>query len=212
MIFSKELGCALEVAAKSVNVRIVCPDNVKPFGIVGHDCVINGGTIDLFFNQLYSGNTKKLLLNVEVPEMKPDSKMEIAKVSLNYGNPSGDAKSSLNASVTVTFSGEEKKVKESVNMKVVEDYAVMQNAVAKDEAIKKADRGKMKEASMLLRQSAEKMNAVAAETKNAEMAAQAQQSLKQADELEKKDTIRPEARKELKGQSYQMRNSQMFKQ
>ena len=67
LIFEKELGSALAVAAKDVRLRIVCPPGITPKGILGHECRIHGQEIELDFNQIYAGHSKVLILQVGLP-------------------------------------------------------------------------------------------------------------------------------------------------
>lgn len=212
MIFAKELGSALEVAAKSVRLRIECPEGVRPFGIIGHEAAVRDNAIELHFNQLYGGNARKLLLNVEIPGMAADARLDLAKVFLEYSTPDETARLEERAAVAVGFSGEAAVVSQSLNRAVAADLAVMQNAVAKEEAVRSADAGDLKKAAEILRVAAEKVKAVAVETQDEALLAEAEAGLQASQELEVQEDLAPAFRKQLKGESYQQRNSQKFMQ
>ena len=65
-IFSAELGDVLSVTAKKITLIVECPEGVKPLSIIGRDGRITGQRVEIFLNQLYGGQEKYALLELEV--------------------------------------------------------------------------------------------------------------------------------------------------
>jgi Ca-activated chloride channel family protein len=217
MIFAKELDSALVVVAKAVKLRIQCPEGIKPFGIIGYDCKINGSSIDMLFNQLYGGNSKTLLLQVEVPSKNSDEIINLASVSVKYRDPRSDVEISAFGEASVSFSGVKEKVEKSRNVEVLEDYAMKQNAALKEEAIRQADSGDMSAASATMRKSAENLKTISKLGGNIGLMKEAEKAEKDAEEMEVQaeagaKNLDSNVRKKLKKESYQEINDQKFKQ
>ena len=214
-IFSKELGAALQVAAKSIRVKIVCPEGVKPKGILGHECRINGNTIEMTFNQVYSGHEKSLILQLETPP-KPDGASEqLATVMLDYASIADNREQRIQKQIVAAYSASDKVVATNLNKKVQAEVAVQQSAVMRDEALKQADKGNFEAAKNTLQQAAQKLESTARETGNAELKKQADTLYERQNELDKsKDDAQQYnvSRKRIRGESYQMKNSQVYQQ
>jgi Ca-activated chloride channel family protein len=215
MIFSKELGSALQVAAKSLNLRIKCPAGIKPQGILGHECKINGNSIDLYFNQVYGGHGKSLILQVEVPPEKAQQTLEIANVELAYKDATNGFSRSANKKVEASFSASNEAVTKSINKAVMDEVAIQQSAVIKEKAIKEADKGDFKKAQQLLDESKKILKKTAEITGNVRLEKKMEQVEEEKSDLKKSQTnmdYYSNTRKKIKGRSYQDRNSQMYKQ
>lgn len=215
LIFEKELGSALAVAAQGVTVRIICPEGVKPRGILGHECRIDGQAVELKFNQIYAGHDKVLILQLEVPPQPVAEKVEIAEVKLEYLTANAGAAVHLARNVQVGFSANRETVEKSVNQEVSADVALQKSAVLREAAVEAADAGDFARAKRQLQQAHHELASKARATGNQEVAAAA---AKLADESRKMEQA-PAApaqykqlRKELKGRAYQERNRQSFRQ
>jgi Ca-activated chloride channel homolog len=210
-IFSKELGSALKVAAKAIRVRIICPDGVKPQGILGHECRIDGNSIEINFNQVYGGHEKALVLQVEVPAKKAGVKADIARVEVDYSGLEGKSKHRVVDAVSAIFSSDEKIVAKNINLNVQEDVAVQQGAMLREKAVEQADKGDFVSAKQSLNQAAVILNKAAEATGNEELKDQAEEVKKSSQKL-KPGSSYNKSRKKLKGSSFQYRNTQIYNQ
>lgn len=215
LIFEKELGSALAVAAKSVKIRIVCPQGVTPKGILGHECKINGQEIELDFNQIYAGHSKVLILQVGLPAAKSGEEKLVAAVRMNYLDNVLNREFSADRRVQLAFAADKVKVERSLNKTVSADVALQQSAVLREKALKEADKGNyqasqliMQDASTLLKHNAAVTNAPAVR-KEAEIAREETRKLEKAKAA---PSSYNQVRKEIIGNSFQIRNSQMYKQ
>jgi len=215
LIFSKELGSALKVAAKSIRVRITCPEGVRPKGILGHECRINGNTLEMDFNQVYRGHEKSLILEVEAPPRPDGAGEELATVEVNCTAADGSSADRLQHRIIASFTADRSRVASNINRKVQADIAVQQGAVLREAALKDADAGNFGAAQEKLKTAAQNINAAAAATGDAGLKKQAEALTKRQDELSQSrnnPTLYKEVRKKTKGESYQYRNAQIYNQ
>lgn len=213
MIFSRELGSTLKVAAKSLILHIEFPEGVKPQGILGHNYKINDNRMDVFFNQVYGGHEKSLMLQVLIPPEQARKTLELASLRLDYEDAVNGGKHSARDAVKASFSGDPTEVKESVNPAVVKDYLLQNNAVVKQKAIIEADKGNWQAARKMLQKSAVELKKTAEKTGNKELEKEAKRNLDHARQMEDNSKAGVfKNRKKLKGESYQEINSQMYQQ
>ncbi|MCP4672778.1 MAG: VWA domain-containing protein [Desulfobacula sp.] len=207
-IFAAELGDVLNVVAKKVTITITLPDNVKPLNIIGREGRIRGNKIELYMNQLYGNQEKYALIEVDIPESKPGSRIKIAHADVVYDNPFTQTKEKSTGVSYASFSSDPEKVAKSANIDVVREYQLNLNAMAQEKAIKLSDKGNKKEAVKELKQSAARLKQMGTLYKDQEM-------LQEADDIESRaDTIESQgmskkSRKILRTKSYQMKNQQL---
>lgn len=214
MIFSKELGGALKVYAKGIKIRINCQEGVKPRGIIGRDCRVDGNSIDLYFNQVYGGHEKSMVLQLDVPPEEANKQLTLASIDMHYQDLNGITKK-VKEDVAATFSANNKKVQVNINKDVMNTVALQQIAVEKQKAIKAADQGDLKQATIIMRNAAKKLEKVVDITEDEELKKEISRSNIEADNLEeqaKSGKFDKSSRKRLKGQSFQSINDQYFKQ
>ncbi len=215
LILEKELGSALSVAAQGIKIKITCPPGIKPRGIVGHQCKIENQTIEMKFNQLYSGHDKVLILQLEVPAQPAGNSTPLANVKLEYELTDSQKITAVDRSVTVAFTTDQAVAAASLNKAVSADVAIQQSNVLREEAIKEADAGnykggvqKLERAQSILASNAEITDSPAVR-QNADDMLQEQQKLEKAEE---KPSLYNAARKVIMGRSYQSKNSQNYRQ
>ncbi|MBL6992525.1 MAG: hypothetical protein ISR66_01325, partial [Desulfobacula sp.] len=207
-IFSAELGDVLNVVAKKVKVIITLPDNVQPVSIIGREGRIRQNQIELSMNQLYGGQEKYALIEVNIPESTPGSKIMVARADVTYENPFSQKLETSSGTSYARFSNDPKKVADSTNINVVREYQLNLNALAQEKAIELSDKGKKKEAVQELKLSAERLKQIGSKYNDKEL-------LKQADELEVQaemiddQGMSKKSRKLLRTESYQKKNQQL---
>lgn len=151
-IFAAELGDVLNVIARGVVIEIEFPSWVRPLRFVGREGVIRGQQAGLTINQLYGGQERFALIEVEVSPGAPGTEREIAQARMRYEDVVTGRKAEATADRSVSFSASREEVIGSADHKVQADYAVNVIAVAKDEAIALVDADKREEAGRVLRQ------------------------------------------------------------
>jgi len=206
-IFAAELGDVLNVVAKRVHVIIECPEGVRPLTIVGREGRIRGRTVELYLNQLYGGQEKYALIEVEVPGKKSGEEIHIASVRVSYENPFTQKNENASGRVSARFSDDKAEVHRSANVNVQRDYQLNLNAIAKDKAISLSDVGKRDEAVMELKKSAGQLRTLGRKYNDEKLLEEAEEVEKQAEKIEEKGMTR-KYRKSLRTDSYQMKHQQ----
>lgn len=206
-IFNRELGDVLNVVARRVVIEIDFPAGVRPVNFVGRDGVIRGQKAELTLNQLYGGQEKFALIEVEVSPETAGAEREIARARVNYEDALTARSASVTAQRNVSFSGEARAVVASADHKVQADYAANVLAVAKDEAIALVDSGKKNEAAALLRQRSAELKEIGKVYSNTAVAATAAAAAPEAARLER-DGLDNAQRKAYRADSQQVKNQQ----
>lgn len=182
-IFAAELGDVLNVIARRVVIEIEFPVGVRPIGFVGREGTIRGQRAELTLSQIYGGQEKFALVEVEVAPSQPGEEREIARARVSYDDAINQRTSTLTAARTVQFSASRAAVVASADHKVQTDYAANVMAVAKDEAVSLVDAGQRERAGALLRDKARELNEVAKEYRNSAVGSMAQAAAPEADRL-----------------------------
>ncbi|MBT4875619.1 MAG: hypothetical protein HON48_10470, partial [Desulfobacula sp.] len=207
-IFSAELGDVLNVVAKKVNVTITLPYNVQPVSIIGREGRIKGNKIELYMNQLYGGQEKYALVEVNIPKSTPGSRLMVARADVTYENPFNRKLETSSGTSYARFSNDPKKVAKSTNLDVVREYQLNLNALAQEKAIRLSDKGKKKEAVKELKQSVARLKQAGSRYKDEELLKQANELEVQADMIEDQGMSK-KSRKLLRTESYQKKNQQL---
>lgn len=168
-IFAAELGDVLNVVARRVVIEIEFPAGVRPLRFVGRDGSIRGQRAELTLSQLYGGQEKFALVEVEVAPAESGVELEIARASVSYEDALEQRSARLSAVRRVQFSGSAASVIKSADHKVQADYAANVIALAKDEAIALVDSNRRDAAAALLRQRNQELSKMAETYGNAEL-------------------------------------------
>jgi Ca-activated chloride channel family protein len=206
-IFAAELGDVLNVVARRIVIEIDFPSGVRPLKFIGRDGSIRGQRAELALNQLYGGQEKFALIEVEVSPAKPGEELEIARARISYENATDQRAVTATAKRNVQFSANRAAVVRSADHKVQADYAANALAIAKDEAVALVDSNRRDEAAAVLRQRAQELNALGDLYKNSAVKALAAPAAPEADRLEREGLGNAE-RKIYRAESAQTRNQQ----
>jgi len=205
-IFARELGEMLAVAARDVRIEIVCPDGIKPLGLIGRPERFEHQQASVNLSQLTLGQNRYLLLRCLVN----GDQSEIARVSVNYKDELDSGSDQLASGlVKVNFTEDQGSADKSVNGAVVAQKQILLTAMAKDEAMAQADNGKLQEAAATLSLQRAQLDAVYA---NAPASVQVQireetNNLRDFSDQLNGGSYSSASRKTLQSQSYNTRNS-----
>ncbi len=209
-IFTAELGDVLSVVAKQVNVYIECPDGIEPVRIIGRDGRIRNNVVELSLNQLYGGQEKYALVEVRVPAGKNGKAQDIARARVSYENPFTRKRETAKADARARFSGDRAAVEQSVNVPVQRELHLNLKAEAEEKAIEYFDAGNAPAAVDALKQSAQALKARGQALDDAVLLKEADKMERQAEVLEEEGMSKTR-RKEMRTDSYQLKNQQMTK-
>ncbi|MDB4738006.1 VWA domain-containing protein [Verrucomicrobiales bacterium] len=149
-IFDAEFGEILSVVAQEVLVKIECDKDVRPVRVIGRDAEISGSNTTVLLNQLYSGQEKYIILEVEVPAGRAKTSRNIAKVELSYSNMSTNITDVLTSTVKVRFTETISEVTKNTNKEVMASCLLQIGTIENDRALALRDAGKVKEARKVL--------------------------------------------------------------
>lgn len=206
-IFAGELGDVLNVIARRVVIEVEFPEGVRPLNFVGREGVIRGRKAELTLNQLYGGQEKFALIEVEVPSCKAGSELEIASAKLSYENALTQKTTVVRTQRKVSFSESRETVVSSADKKVQNDYAANVIAETKDKAVELVDANRRGDAAKELRAKAAELKATASTYNNAPMAALAVQQEAEADKLERQGLSNAD-RKSYRAENAQTKSQQ----
>ena len=150
-IFDAELGDVLNVVARQVVVTLDFPANVHPIAFVGREGSINGRRAEFTLNQIYGGQQKFALVEVEVDARPAGERCEIARARLTCADTAGHAGLSVATRSEARFSRDQQEVIAAANRQVQSDYALNLTAVTKDRAVELVDANRQADAANLLR-------------------------------------------------------------
>lgn len=206
-IFAEELGDVLSIMARKVKIEIEFENGVRPVRIIGRDGRLDDDSVEIHLNQLYGGQQKFALIEVEVPAQKAGKSMKIATANCRYEDVIDQNDRESRAEASVSFSEQNKDVIQSVNIEVQRDLARNELAVAQDAAVELADQGNAPQAAQELRKKAEEIKeradqyGIQLDDEVAELETQSE-TLEEAGEMDKV------MRKSFRTNSYQIRNQQ----
>lgn len=126
-LFSNELGDVLSVVASDVVIEIELDSGIRPIRGLNRPVSIRGNKAFLKLNQIYGKQTKDLLLEVEVPASRANTRRRLGTVDVRYRNMFTKKQGRVKARPTVSFSSSpaavQRSAKKDVMVSVVEAVA-----------------------------------------------------------------------------------------
>lgn len=148
--YDREFGRALSVAARRLRTEIRCSAHVRPVRVLGRDAEIDGQSVSVYINDLYSEKEKHIILEVEIPAGENGDRVGVADVRATYVNPLTDQSESSSGSVELRFTDSADLVEEKTNARVVVDTVELLAVEKRILAYSLRDQGKIEEAKTLL--------------------------------------------------------------
>ncbi len=206
-IFAQELGDVLNVVAQRVEVTIEFPEGVRVIRSIGREAECRDRTVTFGLNQLYGGQEKFLLVEVEVPAAKADEVRTLARARANFSDAVGGSAFELQAEGQVRYTRDEERVRREANQKVQTEFAENSIAEAKAQAIALADAGDTQAAAALMTSNSAELSASAGYYGNFIMGRAAAEAKKEAEEVAR-EGIDNERRKAMRAGNYRTTNQQ----
>lgn len=205
-IFNAELGDVLSVVARRIVLTVEFPKGVRPLAFIGREGTIRGQRAEVTLNQLYGGQEKFALVEVEVSAAAVGTELEVARASLTYEDTLTQRSATLHAKAAARFTASEREVIASANHKVQTDYAVNVTAMAKDTAVTLVDASRRDEAARQMRERNLELKKMADTYKNTEVQSLVTTNAKEADRIER------EGLDNVSRKSYRAENAQTTSQ
>lgn len=206
-IFNAELGDALSVVARRVIVTIDFPSGVRPLSFVGREGSIQGQTAVFELNQLYGGQEKYALVEVEVAASRAGAAREVAQARVVFEDAATQRSVTVAAGGSARFTAVEAEVIAAANRQVQADYAVNVTAVAKDQAVSLVDANRRDAAARELRERNLELEVMAKTYSNSAVMKVTVENKKEADRLER-DGLDNAQRKTYRAENSQVRAQQ----
>jgi Ca-activated chloride channel family protein len=201
-IFAQELGAARSLLARSIVIRIEAPDGVKLKEIVGRpDIECHDRVAEIKMPELFGSEKRRFLVRC-LAEGKTTDAIEPAVVKLTYATVAGIQAPEQRESPKIVFTDDEKKADSSVRVEVARENSIVQNRVAKEQAVKLADEGKAKDAAELLRKQAAKNAAAPAPMQVPGVKEENQKLEEAAREMDSNGAIAKSRRKAMQFENY----------
>ncbi len=162
-IFDREFGEAMSVIAQDVEIHIECNHGIRPLRTLGRPSEISGQTVITKMNQLYGGQERYLLLEVEVPAHEPDAIVELASVRATYRELGAADQAALSDQARVQVARSREEAEAAVNREVLGAYVLQDAALASEQAVQLRDEGRVEEARQVLRERAGQLRSAAAD-------------------------------------------------
>ena len=183
-IFNLELGDVLSVVAQEVSVKVDLPEGMRPVQLLNRAGEITGQRVFVALNQLYAGQEKYVLLEVEVAPGRAADTMTLAKVDVSYSALPSGATERLLGAASVRFSDSAAEVAKAedrgVMVAAVEALAVQANR----EAVALRDQGKLDAAKKKLEDNADYLRSNASRYKSPRLDSYSTQNQEDAKNLD----------------------------
>lgn len=148
--FHHELDNVLSVVAQEISIQVQVHEGIRPVRVLGREADIHGQQISMRLNQLYASQERFVLIELEVPPTASGTKREIAEGTIRYVNMLTGSVDTLSGSVSVTFTNDTARLKESKNREVEEKATLLVANERNRRATFLRDQGKIDEARQLL--------------------------------------------------------------
>jgi Ca-activated chloride channel family protein len=206
-IFAAEIGDVLSVVAQRVTIEIEFPAGVRPLRFIGRQGVIRNGKAELTLNQVYGGQQKFALLEVEVVPSPAGTSRDVAAARVQYLDAVNQRTCTIAVQAGVKFTADRTVVIASANHQVQADYAANVIAQTKDEAVALADAHQNVAAGALMKQRVQELTVLGSTYQNSLISGFTAPAAADADRLAREglDNAR---RKAYRADSAQTRNQQ----
>ncbi|MBK1859005.1 vWA domain-containing protein [Cerasicoccus arenae] len=145
-IFGAELGDALNVAATNIEIIITPREGVRIKRSLGREAEIKNNRAYFQMPQVYGGQDKLALLEIDAPQGKDGQTRDLVDVEVRYVPVSGGEARSQSVSVPIAYAASEVKIKESARVDVAQNVIDNRIAEAKKVAVGYADSGDLAKA------------------------------------------------------------------
>lgn len=213
-VFEAELGELQSIVARDIEIKIRCPEGVRPIRFLGRPGTLSNRSESVAFGTVSSEQVRALYLECEIEPTAMGKTTEIAEVSVTFTNGgSTDQEALASAPVVVGYTGDLVLAGKSVDQAIVAEAAIFANAVETERAIALADEGNIAGSRAQITSQTETLKAAYA------AAPAAQQSLLKSEIQALEETasdlddnrLSKEQRKKLSNGSWELRNSKRMK-
>lgn len=207
-IFNSELGDVLSVVASKVTIEVEFPEGIRPVRILGRDGRVGEDRVEVTLNQLYGGQQKFALIEVELPAGTVGEERKVADARCTYQDMIVNQPAFTTGQALVRYSGSQEEVARNLNVDVNNFIMWNEVAEAQEQAIYFADNADYDAAADTLRDKSSQLKAYAVQNSQPALEQQAEELKKKADGIEQQQNLEAQGRKEMRTSSFQIFNQQ----
>lgn len=208
-IIDREIGQALALAYESVTIEIQLPAGMRPVRPISRNVTLNHQNVNATLPPLYSGQTRDILIEVEVSADSAKNTLEIPEAHARMQRPgSKDFAEMRSKPVTIRFSENASDVDASVNLDVQAIRLRDEAALAREKALTMQSAGDRVGAAATLADTARRIQAAPAARENPALAADAFALEEQSKVMGTRELNRRE-RIDMRSQSFEQLNRQV---
>lgn len=207
-IFNTELGDVLSVVASKVTIEVEFPEGVRPLRIIGRDGRVGESRVELSLNQLYGGQEKYALIEVELPAGTEGEERKVAAARCSYQDMIANRQASSAGHTTVRFSGSKEEIDRNWNIAVNNSVVLNEKAAAQDQAVYFADNADYDKAAEVLFKNADRLKKYAALNDQPQLMDEVEEMEEQARDIQVEQKMDSESRKTMRSSSFNIFNQQ----
>ncbi len=151
--FSAEFDDALSVVAKNVSISIEFDPRIHPLRGMGREVSIQGQRVYAGLNQVYSEQTKYILIEVEVDPVPREETIQAASVQIGYARVAAGEVADKHINVPLAFTTSAEIAANSENRDVMECVIAQRAAEQNELALQQRDRGQVEASRQTLERS-----------------------------------------------------------
>ena len=144
--YALEFGDALSVVAQDVDLRLRCQPGVRPVRVLGRDATIDGPVVRTSLNQLGSGQTRYVIVELDVPAHKADDTVAVADVVIAYLDMQSGNRVQQSKTVTAQYTNSAEVVERKTDPEIMASVIQQIGAERANLALTLRDQGRVEEA------------------------------------------------------------------
>lgn len=186
-VFNREFQDVLSVVAQEIAITITCAPGIRPVRLLGQEGEIRGQEVSVQLNQLYGGQEKYVLLEVEVPYDLRQSVRDVADVAVNYANMVTHSTDRLAKLVGVRFVDSPEVVEQQIDKAVMTECVLQIASNRNEEAVALRDAGKIEQAKELLQGNCAYLQSNSVQLESPQLQQRALDNMHQSQSLDEKN-------------------------
>lgn len=185
--FAGEVSALQRVVAKNVKLAINVAEGVKVLNVYGHTSKTEGQSLNVESNDLILGQSKVILLELQVPPGAEGATAAIANVKVDFDDVVNGGRKTAVAEAKVGFTGDAAKRDAGMNSQIASSVIILQTASVLIRAADLLDQGQKAQAKAELLQQYEIVSAKAVELKDEDLKNEAANLKQYVDRFESTD-------------------------
>lgn len=156
-IFNREFDTLMSIVASDIQVQVALPNHVRPVRVLGTEARIDGRDIFIPLTQLYSGQNRYFIIELEIDSCEDGSHLPIANVSAAFTSTMTEQRETRSVEVLSRFTSSLAEVESETDLETLAYATVLVTTERNRLATALRDAGKVDEAKDLLRINGEEL-------------------------------------------------------